>query len=144
MAAQFPNSVKTFVNKADLQDYVIANDVNQVYDEVTSIQSTLGTLPQVSGVWGSGSFTSGTTNWSSTKARIQNIENGVYSLVQTSVSNTGGSTITPSSSSTVGLTIKAASGQTANLVEFKNAAGTVVAYVTAAGAFVGLVDGGTA
>lgn len=143
MPAQYPNAVKTFVSKVDLQDYVIANDVNQVYDEVTSIQATLGTLPQVSGVWGSGTFTT-TTNWSSTKARIQNIENGLYAINQTYVSNVGGSTITPASSSTVGLTVRAAAGQTANLVEFKNAAGTVVAYITAAGAFVGLVDGGTA
>lgn len=144
MPAQYPNSLKTFVTKVDLQDYVIANDINQVYEEVTSIQSTLGTLPQVSAVWGSGTFTSTTTNWSSTKARIQNVEHGVYSLVQTAVLNVGGSTITPSSSSTVGLTIKGASGQTANLVEFKNSAGAVVAYITAAGAFVGQIDGGTA
>lgn len=144
MAAQYPNSVKTFVNKADLQDYVIANDVNQVYEEVTSIQSTLGTIPQASGVWGSGTFTTPSTAWPSVKARIQNIENGVYAINQTYVTNVGGSTITPASSSTVGLTVRGASGQTANLMEFKNSAGTVVAYITAAGAFVGLVDGGTA
>lgn len=143
MAAQYPNSIKTFVTKVDLQDYVIADDVNQIYDEVTAMQSTIGTTPQVSGVWGSGTFAT-TTNWTSTKARIQNIENGLYSVIQTYVTNVGGSTITPASSSTVGLTIKAAAGQTANLVEFKNSSGAVVAYISASGAFVSLVDGGTA
>jgi hypothetical protein len=143
MPAQYPNTVKTFVSKVDLQDFVIANDVNQVYEEVTSVQSTLGTLPQVSGVWGSGTFAT-TTNWSSTKARIQNVENGLFSVIQTYVTNLGGSTITPSGTSTVNLTLRAAASQTANLVEFKNSSNTVTSYITASGAFVGLIDGGTA
>lgn len=143
MPAQYPNAVKTFISKVDLQDYVIANDINQVYDEVTALESTLGALPQVSGVWGSGTFAT-TTNWSSTKARIQNVENGLYAVTQAYVTNLGGSTIAPSGTNTVNLTLKSAASQTANLVEFKNSSNTVTSYVTASGAFVGLIDGGTA
>ena len=145
MAASYPLSIAPFTPRVNLQDLVRAEDVNVVYDEIVAIETQLG----VGGVatsptWGSGTFSTVVTNHGSLRARLENIEAGVYSGVLQRVSTLGGSTITPSSASTKGLIIKAASGQTAALLEFQNSSGTATGVVSAAGAFVGVIDGGTA
>jgi hypothetical protein len=145
MAASYPISIKTFVAKVNLQDLVVAEDVNGVYDEVTAIETQLGAGGvATSDTWGSYTFSSATTNWGSLRLRLRNIEAGVYTAVTARVSTTGGSTVVPSSASTKGVIIKGAASQTANLLEFQNSSGTVTGSVNAAGAFVGVVDGGTA
>lgn len=44
--AQYPNTVKVFTTKTDLQDIVYAADMNEAQAEIVAIQTTLGTSPQ--------------------------------------------------------------------------------------------------
>lgn len=144
MPALYPTQVTSFIKKVDLQSIVYAADVNDAYDELVATQATLGADPANGGVWGSASFNSTTTQWSTVASRIKNIENGVFYLNTNAVLKVGGSTILPSSASTVGLSIRAASSQSANLFEVRNSSNSVIANITAAGAYIGVIDGGTA
>lgn len=142
MPASYPAGIKTFTQRQDLRDLVVAADVNIIYDEVTALETELGVNPSESAGW-SGSFNNVQTSWASVATRLQNIEYGLNVAVNQRVATVGGSTITPSSASVVGLNIKAASSQTANLIEFRNSSNTVVTAVTASGN-INLIDGGTA
>ena len=84
MPASYPSSVKNFTYRVDNQDKVIASDVNVSYDEIVAIENQLG----VGGVasnngWGTSNLDTTTTDWTNNgglRARLQNIENGVYGL----------------------------------------------------------------
>ena len=144
MAANYPSSIKVWEPVVNLQDLVVAEDINTVYEEVEAMQRQLGVGAgglTTSGEWGaSGDFNSTTTSWGSLRTRIQNIENGVFFAT----SRRGGSVITPSGSAVVGLTIRAATGQTGNLVEVRNSSNQVVSSFNSSGNFIGTIDGGTA
>lgn len=145
MAASYPLSIASFVPRVNLQDLVRAEDVNVVYDEIVAIETQLGAGGvATSPTWGAASFSTAVTNHGSLRVRLDNIEAGVYAGAIQRVSTLGGSTVIPSSASTKGVIIRAASGQTATLLEFQNSSGTVTGSISAAGAFVGVVDGGTA
>jgi hypothetical protein len=145
MAASYPLSIRTFTPKVNLQDLVVAEDVNGVYEEVTAIETQLGAGGvATSPTWGSATFSTAVTNHGSLRTRLTNIEAGVFTGVTARVSTAGGSTVTPSSAATRGVIIRAAASQTASLLEFQNSSGTVTGSVNAAGAFVGVIDGGTA
>ena len=45
MAASFPSSVKSFTDKTDNIDDVMATDINSAYDEIEAIETELGTDP---------------------------------------------------------------------------------------------------
>jgi hypothetical protein len=117
MAARYPANTMVFDYRTNVTDLIQAQDVNVLYDEVSAVGAVLGLNPNVSATWGSSSFSTGTTSWSSVAARLQNIEHGVYTGVNSRVHTDGGSTITPATTSTVGLVIKATSSQSANLFE---------------------------
>jgi hypothetical protein len=144
MAANYPASIKVWTPKVNLQDLVVSEDVNTVYEEIEAMQRQLGVGPgglTISGEWGaSGDFSSATTTWTSLRARLQNIENGVFFAA----SRRGGSVIAPSGAAVVGLTVRAASGQTANLLEVRNSSNQVVSSFNSAGNLIGTIDGGTA
>jgi hypothetical protein len=146
VAAKYPTEVKRWTSRKDLVDLVVADDVNTAYDEITAIEDELGSGGvKTSPTWGSSSFTSGTTVWDNLKARLANIENGVYTAFNQRVATTGGSTIQSTGNSVVSLTVKAKTSQTANLIEVKNSSDTVVASVSTAGTlFATKIDGGTA
>jgi hypothetical protein len=144
MAVQFPGALKTFTKKVDLQSLVVANDVNEAYDEITAIETTLGLNPATSGTWGSGTFSSASTVWADVSTRIQNVENAAYYLNGNTVIITGGSQILPTTTSVVNLSLKAYTGQTANMLEVRNSSNTLTARVSAAGEFIINIDGGTA
>lgn len=142
MPASYPNNVKYwsvtdtgFEYPQDLKTVVYARHVVTIYDEVTAMQQQLGAGGVVTGVAPSSmaEYTSATTSWSSLKARLLNIESGVYQGVTNRVSTAGGSTVTPSTTSTVGLKIKAATSQTANLFEVRNSGDTVVTAIGSSG-----------
>lgn len=130
MTAVYPGSIKAFNRRRDLLDIIQAVDINQTYDEITAMQTTLGTtlLSKVESQWTSGVFSAG-TSWATFRERVENIESGVYTAVNARVNTTGGSTITPSTASTVGLVLQAASSQTADLLQLKTASGTTVTKV---------------
>jgi hypothetical protein len=136
MAASYPSSPKTFTNKVDNQDTVIASDVNLAYDEITAIETTLGSSPATSSSF-SGAFVSTASNdWSTVGARITNIEKGLNTAYSNRVNTAGGSTITsPASTTTVGLTISTLG--TGNLFVAGNTT------INSSGNIV-VIDGGTA
>jgi hypothetical protein len=149
----YPNDIKTFTFKVNNVDKVVADDVNVLYTEVTEIERHLGVggAAYGSGSWGSGTFSTSTTNWydnGGLKARLQNIEAGVlpaYNAIGTIVSNLGGSTINTSGAGVVGLTIKAASTPTVNIFNVTDSSNNSHIRVTSQGRFVAtLIDGGTA
>lgn len=74
MPALFPGSVRIFTPKVDLVDTVMASHVNLLQDEVTAIQTALGTGLLTSS-W-AGSYTNPSSHASLT-ARLENLEAGV-------------------------------------------------------------------
>lgn len=77
MPATFPNAVRVYTTKTDLVDTVVAEHVNLLQDEVTAVQSTLGTGVLASS-W-AGSYTNPATH-ATVSARFGNIESGLVSL----------------------------------------------------------------
>jgi hypothetical protein len=143
---EYPARVKAWTARRDLQDLVVAADVNTIYDEVTAIEQNLGAGGvAISPTWGGTSFDYTTTTWNNLHDRINNIESGVFTAYTDRVNTDGGSAIVPLTNSTTGLTIKAASGQTANLLEFRDSSNSLIASVSASGALnASYIDGGTA
>lgn len=138
--------VKTFDQKVDLQSVVVANDVNQVYTEVSAIETHLGSAgAATSGVWSGTPNTTNYTVWPSVNARLNNLEVAAFTALDKRVDEAGGSTITSSATSVVGLGFRVIASQTANVIEVKDAAGTTnVMYVTPAGKVVASsIYGGT-
>jgi hypothetical protein len=136
MPAVYPSSVKPFDPKVDFTQVVVAEHINTLQDEVQSVESYIGTMPHVSAGYGSGagSFTTGTTTWSTLAARVQNLEYGINADVHTQyLKFGGGDTIQSSNATVVGLTLQGFSSQTADLLRFKNSSGTVLTKVDAAG-----------
>ena len=79
MTAYYPGLVKTFTNKVDFTDTILAQHVNALQDEVTAIESNLGTYIKTSSGW-VGSFDKTTTTWDTLKDRIANIEYGLSDI----------------------------------------------------------------
>lgn len=77
MPASYPTTKVSFTRKVDLQDLVVAADVNNAYDEIEAIQATLGVLPSLQG----------TTEWGTVKARIENIESILTTTVKSNSSS---------------------------------------------------------
>ena len=132
MTATYPGSIKIFAPAhVDVTDIIYAAHVNSLEDEVTGIESSLGaninisTAPLPSGV-----FNPNSVSYSNLNARLANIEQGIVGDSHNQyIKNTGGSVVNPSAVGVKGLVIKATSGQTANLQEWQNSAGTVVTWV---------------
>jgi hypothetical protein len=129
MPAVYPSAIKTFTRRRDLLDVILAADVNQVYDEVTEMQTVMGTfITARAASWSSGTFATA-TSWDTLKARIENIEAGVYAAFTNRIQASGGSTITPSSTSTIGIILQAIASQTSDLLQAKTSGGTTVARI---------------
>lgn len=144
--ASYPGSSVSFTPKVNLTDTVDAADVNQLYDEVSDIAATVGLSPQArSASWGTGTFSSASTSFSTVASRLQNAENGVFTVINDYVRLSGNSVVQPAGTTTVNLALRAQTSQTANLLEARNSGGTVVASIGPAGALRALsVDGGSA
>lgn len=76
MTASYPSSVKSFTTKVDFTDTVLAAHVNDLQDEVNSIESTLGSSIKTGSGW-VGSFDQITSSWNTVKDRLNNIEYGL-------------------------------------------------------------------
>lgn len=133
MPASYPTSIKTFTRKRDLLDIVLAADINQVYDELTAIETVLGTQPRINSGWTSGAFNQSTLSWPTVRERIQNIEYGLYEAYNDRVKASGGSVITPSGTSTVNLVVRAKLNQTADIFQAQNSASSVVTKINSSG-----------
>lgn len=136
MPAVYPGSVRTFTTKVNNVDIIDASHPNVIQEEVVALQTVLGVNPQISS-GGAGVFASVPTTFASVSARMDNIERGLISDVHTQyVRNSGGSLVNAATAATIGLAIQGASGQTANLQEWRNSAGTVVAAIAPDGSIV--------
>lgn len=131
----YPSSVASFTTKVDGTSYVLAADPNTLQSEVIAIEATLGVNPALSTApLSSGTYSNVATTYSSVAARLANIEQGIVADTHTQYMKlTGGSTITAATSTTKGLVIAGAVSQTANLQEWQNNSGTVLAYIDSAG-----------
>lgn len=90
MTAVYPASVKTFTNRVDFTDTILAAHVNDLQDEVNAIEANLGTYIKTGSGW-VGVFDQITTNWDTLKDRIANIEYGLGDAY-TRIIPSGGST----------------------------------------------------
>jgi hypothetical protein len=135
MAAYYPSAIAPFIPKVNVVDLIQAADPNSIQDEVVAIESVIGLNPATSTApSSSGTFISSINNFSTIKARLENIETGIVADTHTQyVKRAGGSVITPSAISVVGLKVEAVSGQTADLQQWKDSSGNVVSRVTANG-----------
>lgn len=139
MTAYFPNGVRPFVAKVDLQDTIAAEHINSLQEEVRAIQLAL----QGTGVNGlltstfSGTFsTTGNGEsgaWATLDDRISNIEIGlVNGLAISPYVKKAGDSMTVSN--TTALTLKNSSATTtANLFEAYNSTNTLGFALTGAG-----------
>lgn len=133
MAASFPSGVRPFESKVDFTQIIFAEHVNSVQEEIVAIESYIGVNPHVSGGY-VGTFDPDTVTFSTLAARIANIEKGIKTDVHTQYMHfTGGETIQSSNATVVGLNLQGFTSQTADLLRFKNSAGTVLTKVDAAG-----------
>ncbi len=128
MTAAYPTTVKSFTTKTDFTDTVLAEHVNSLQLEVTSIESVLGTSIRTGSGW-VGTFDVITSSWNTLKDRLANIEYGLKDVYDEYVSNVGGSVIVSSATGVKSLVVRARASQTANLVEFQTSASAVVTKV---------------
>jgi len=90
VTASYPSAVKSFTTKVDFTDTVLAAHVNDLQDEVNSLQLNLGTFIKTGSGW-VGSFDQVTTAWNTLKDRIANIEYGLNTAFAAKLP-TGGTT----------------------------------------------------
>lgn len=135
MAASYPSSVRSFSTKRNTLDIIDASDPNGVQEEIVAIQATIGVSPSLSTAPSStGTFAATATTFSTLTARLANIETGIVSDSHTQyIRRTGNEVITNAIASNVALNIVGASSQSANLQNWKNSSGTVLANVSSAG-----------
>lgn len=98
MPAVFPNAVRVYTSKTDLVDTVLAEHVNLLQDEVTAVQSALGT-GMLASSW-SGTFATPSTH-TSVSARLANMEAGLLTR-SPSASPTFTGTVTLPSGTSIG------------------------------------------
>lgn len=76
MPTAYPSSIKNFTTKVNYVDTVLAGDVNDLQDELVAVETALGSSIRTGSGW-VGSFDQITTNWTTLKDRIVNIEYGL-------------------------------------------------------------------
>jgi hypothetical protein len=141
MAATYPTGIATFVDKVNVTDIIDASHPNAIQSEVIAIETTLGASPNLSTTPNpAGTFTSTATTFGSVNARLANIETGIVADTHTQYLRKAGDSanvITANSSAIKGLVIKGAASQSANLQEWQNSSGTVLAFISPTGVFNG-------
>jgi len=138
MTASYPTNLRAFSTKRNTLDIVDAADPNSIQEEVIAIENILGVNPNISTApVSSGTFVTTSTAYSNLTARLANIETGIVSDSHTQyIRRTGNETITNATASNVALTVKGAASQTADIQQWKNSSGTVLASIEADGTFV--------
>ena len=77
MTAYYPTAIKSdYSTKVDFSDTILAIHVNSLQEEVTAIESNLGTYIRTSSGW-VGTFDKTISTWDSLKDRLANIEYGL-------------------------------------------------------------------
>jgi hypothetical protein len=130
--AVYPSGIKSFVNKSDFTDLILAEHINTLQDEVSAIQAAIGVLPNVSGGY-VGTFDDTTTTFSTLATRIANIEKGLKNDVHTQYFKFTGGTLQPANSASVPLTLRGFTSQSADLLRVENSAGTKLSHIASDG-----------
>jgi hypothetical protein len=121
--ATYPSQIKTFVNKSNVVDLIDASHPNLLQEEVSAIQTVVGTNPARSTtVTASDTFISTQTDFDNLKSRIANIEKGVVADTHSQYikkTSDGSNVIIPTNATTKGITVRGFQGQTANLQEWQ-------------------------
>jgi hypothetical protein len=125
MAAVYPSGVKSFQNKTDFTDIILAEHINAIQDEVTAVEAAIGVSPNVSGGY-VGTFDDQTVTFSTLSARIANIEKGIKGDVHNQYLKFTGGTLQPANSGSIPLTLQGFTSQAADLLQIKNVGGTVL------------------
>ena len=138
MTASYPSSIRSFSTKRNTLDIVDAADPNSIQEEVIAIEGILGVNPNISTApLSTGTFVTTSTAYTNLTARLANIETGIVSDSHTQyIRRTGNETITNATASNVALTVKGAASQTADIQQWKNSSGTVLASIEADGTFI--------
>lgn len=137
MPASYPLAVRPFLAKTNVIDIIDASHPNSLQEEVVAIESTIGLNPALStSPSPTGTFISTSTQFNTLVQRLSNIEIGVVADTHTQyVKKAGNDAITNATGTNVGLVIRGASVQSASLQEWRTSANTVLARVSATGAF---------
>jgi len=140
--ASYPSSVQVFSTHVNTVEVIDASHPNLIQAEVVAIESTLGsaatgTDPRLSQTVTSASTWSPTaTTYTTVAERLNNIEKGVagdsHSQYIRKAADTS-NVIQPTAATTKPIVVKGAASQTANLQEWQNSSGTVLAYIDASG-----------
>jgi hypothetical protein len=136
MTASYPGSTKVFTTHVNVTEIIDASHPNSIQDEVVAIENTIGTTPSLATAATPTGWANTATDYLTVVGRLANIEKGVVADAHTQYirkAADSSNTIVPASSSNVGLGINAASGQTANLQEWRDVNGNVLAYIDATG-----------
>ncbi|GHB52518.1 hypothetical protein GCM10010331_45180 [Streptomyces xanthochromogenes] len=75
MPSQYPKAVRRWPQHANQRDYVMAEDVNEIQDEIAGIESTLGVMPTEYV-----DSTGKTTKYTSVDARLDNMQRDIERL----------------------------------------------------------------
>ena len=148
MAASYPSSVKAFTTHVNVTEVIDAGHPNSIQDEVIAIESTLGTTPSIATAASASGWANTAIDYTTINGRLANIEKGVVADAHPQyIRKTGDNAniITPSSGNVAGLVITgASSGQSANLQEWRDSYGNLVAYIDPTGKFSAVnVSGGS-
>lgn len=121
--ATYPSQIKTFVNKSNVVDLIDASHPNLLQEEVSAIQTVIGTTPARSTTPSpSGTFISTQTDFDNVKSRLANIETGIVADTHSQYikkTSDGSNVIIPTNATTKGMTIRSFQNQTANLQEWQ-------------------------
>lgn len=124
----YPGDFKVFSNKTNFTTIVDASHPNELQDEVLAVQQALGKNPMVSTTVGASSvFDATSKTYASLAARLANIEGGITGDVHTQyLRRVGNATsrvvLTATAAGDVPLTVAGVTGQTANILEARDAA----------------------
>ena len=131
--ASYPSNIAIFTPKVNVTDIIDASHPNNIQDEVTAIEATLGTEPRLSTAPSpSGTFNATATTFTTLKDRLANIETGIVADTHSQyIRKTGDSAniITAGGSTVKPLILKGASGQSVSLQEWQNNGGTAVSAI---------------
>jgi hypothetical protein len=132
--ATYPSGTNPgFVHKVNTVDIVDATDINNMMDEITIIEQTVGANPAVgSNATSSSTYTAPVSTFGTVAARLNNIEAGVVADTHTQYirkTSDNSNVITTPNTTTKGLTIKGVTGQSVVLQDWQNNSGSTLASV---------------
>lgn len=136
----YPSGLVAFSTHVNTTELIDASHPNNIQGEVLAIETAVGTTPSLATAAVAAGWANTASDYGNVTGRLANIEKGIVADSHTQYlrkASDGTNVVVPAAIGNVGLGITAMSGQTANLQEWKNSAGTVISSINSAGQFVG-------